>query len=404
MPKILIISPFSTHPAVEGNRQRVLSIADMLRAAGHEVHLALAPNNKFEDDESPETAAYWGKRLHRLYPFHRWTPGFRARRFAARLLSPVLRRLAHLPPPTPRLPSVDLIHFDWWDVQLMALQRRHRFDIVFAEYIFTSRALDVFPDNVRKIIDTHDIFSDRDQRIQGSRNIGSNWLSTDPLSEGRALARADVALAIQEDEARQLEPLTDAAVVTVGHVIVPVDHERSQEPAVGQRLLFVGSANVLNVDGCVWFIDQVLDRVIAEVPGVRLRVVGGVSKALAKRYGDDPRLDIAGQVDDLDGEYGNADVVINTVLFGTGLAIKSIEALAHGSVLVCTPDGARGIPLDATDPAPCTVAKEPQALADRLVTLLRDPARRARSREAARAFVRHWNRTQSANLAAALRS
>lgn len=402
MKKILIISPCGTHPPTEGNRQRVLSLAEALTDAGHQVHLALLPNNKFEGGEPDAMRDYWGDRLHSLYPFHRWTPGFRLRRMAARPLSAVLRRLLGAPAPVDGIPSIDTMYYDWWDAQLMLLQLRQRFDVVFAEYVFVSRALANFPAAVRRIVDTHDIFSGRDDALRNSRNIASDWLSTDPVSEGRALDRADAVLGIQDEESEQLRRLTHRPVVTVGHFIAPVAGTAADADGPASRILFVGSANAINVDGCAWFLDQVMAPVAGAVPGLCLRIVGGAGPALAQRYGADPRLEVAGQVATLDSEYAAADVVINPVQFGTGLAIKSIEALAHGAALLCTPEGARGIRLGDDDAPPCAVATGAADFAAQLIDLLTDPARRARQRRAARTFVQAWNQRQADNLAAVL--
>jgi glycosyltransferase involved in cell wall biosynthesis len=319
------------------------------------------------------------------------------------MLSPLLVRALGLRERGDIIPSVDQIYYDWWDIQLMLLQQRHRFDVVFAEYIFVSRALSVFPGSVHKLIDTIDIFSDRDELMREKRNIASNWLSTDTASEGLALGRGDVSIGIQDDESAELRKLTTGKVVTVGHFIDLVDCPRPTPTGVGQRLLFIGSSNALNVDGCAWFIDQVLDRVAAELPQVRLRIVGGVSQPLAERYADDPRLDIVGRVETLDQEYAAADVVINPVLFGTGLATKSIEALAHGAAMLCTAEGARGIPMDVAGGPPCGVAVTAESFADQLIELLKDPALRQRYQQSATAFVHDWNQQQAANLAAVLR-
>lgn len=397
MSKVLIISPCGTHPPSEGNRQRVLSLAEALKAAGHEVHMALLPNNKFESGDAQAMLGYWSNRLHILYPFYRWTPGFRLRRFAARLFDPIMRRLLAIAPPGSRIASIDEIYFDWWDVQLMALNWRYRFDVAFAEYVFVSRALKALPGDVRRVIDTHDIFSGRDDALRNTLSIDSDWLSTDPQSEGHALDRADVVLGIQDEESQKLRALTTRIVTTVGHFIEPVTDNRAK-PVAG-RLLFVGSSNPINVDGCAWFIDHVLERVLATVGSTHLRIVGGVGAALAERYPQRRQLEFAGRVDDLDTEYASAEVVINPVRFGTGLAIKSIEALAHGCALLCSPEGARGVRLNSESPPPCVVAADAEEFAQQTIALLSDIQYRDVVQSAARDFVEHWNRQQADNLA-----
>ena len=59
---------------------------------------------------------------------------------------------------------------------------------------------------------------------------------------------------------------------------------------------------------------------------------------------------------------------------GGGTRLKIYEALAMGKALVSTRIGAEGLPLEAGKHFVC--ADEPQAFADAVVALLRDPARR----------------------------
>ncbi len=401
MSRILIVSPCGTHPPTEGNRQRILALADALDAAGHTVHLAVLPNAKFDLGSPKLMRDHWGDRFHLLSPFERWTLGFRVRRQLGIALAPLVCRLTGARGSNDdRIATIDDHYHDWWTCQLALLQHKHQFDVVLAEYIFVSRALSAFPDTAHTIIDTHDIFSDRQQAIESRISIATSWLSTNADAESQALARADHILGIQSEESDKLRTLTDRPVTTVGHFIDLPDNQTGTP--VRNRLLFVGSANPINADGCIWFIDQVLTAIAAAIPDVQLRVVGGVGEALAARYPSHPHLAIAGRVDDLGAEYANASAVINTVQFGTGLAIKSIEALAYGKPLICTSSGARGLSLGDGSSLPCLVADDPAGLAEATRGLLCDAALQAQLVERATRFVASWNRAQSHQLMSAV--
>ena len=58
-------------------------------------------------------------------------------------------------------------------------------------------------------------------------------------------------------------------------------------------------------------------------------------------------FDIIGLVDDLDDFYRQIDIAINPMVGGTGLKIKSLEALSYGKALLATEDAMVGI--DGTD-------------------------------------------------------
>jgi succinoglycan biosynthesis protein ExoO len=54
-------------------------------------------------------------------------------------------------------------------------------------------------------------------------------------------------------------------------------------------------------------------------------------------------IEFAGISNQLKNEYSDAAVVINPLLFGSGLKIKSIEAVASGRALVATKVGVEGL-------------------------------------------------------------
>jgi polysaccharide biosynthesis protein PslH len=76
------------------------------------------------------------------------------------------------------------------------------------------------------------------------------------------------------------------------------------------------------------------------VPDARLRLVG---RGLGNEHATDPRIDVAGFVDDLGGAYASADCVVVPLLEGAGTPLKFVEALAYQVPVVATPLAARGL-------------------------------------------------------------
>ena len=298
------------------------------------------------------------------------------------------------------IPAIDQFYFDWWDLELTRLQRIHRFEAVVVEYVFFSKALHCFDDSVHKVVDTHDIFSGRDEAISAAQANTLPWLSTDKESEGSALNRADTVLGIQHEETSLLKTMTARPVVTVGYFIDTNPGRAAPQPKAPAKLLFVGTANVLNVAACEWFVDAVLSLILRTVTDAHFRIVGGVGRALPAALRQHRAVEIAGCVEDLAAEYAAATVVINPVRFGTGLAIKSIEALAHSTPLVCTTAGSRGLVLAAAGPRPCIMADEPDAFAAGVVSLLSDPCAWKKCASDGLRFIDLWNAEHARNLTA----
>jgi glycosyltransferase involved in cell wall biosynthesis len=136
-------------------------------------------------------------------------------------------------------------------------------------------------------------------------------------------------------------------------------------------MLFVGGPMGINVHGVTWFIDQVLPLVRRHVPEAELWLVGGICDRVGKAM---PGVRRFGFADSLDDFYRRVAVVINPQQFGTGLSIKSVEALAHGVPLVTTASGARG--LEEAAGVAFLQAESAGDFGECLVQLLREPAQR----------------------------
>jgi glycosyltransferase involved in cell wall biosynthesis len=103
-----------------------------------------------------------------------------------------------------------------------------------------------------------------------------------------------------------------------------------------------------------------------------------------------------GRVQDLAAVYRRADVVVNPVRGGTGLNVKTIEALGRGMPVVTTPSGARG--LEAGAGTAFLVADSSPGLAAAVVRVFEEPHLADRLASEAYSFARRWNSAQVAEL------
>jgi glycosyltransferase involved in cell wall biosynthesis len=258
---------------------------------------------------------------------------------------------------------------------------------VIVEYVFFSRALQHFDASVCKIIDTHDVYTGRREKLKARKIKRFYQYLTQATEEARGLNRADVVIGIQENESRFFRKLLGDSkrVITVGHT---VDTQLVPTPDQAD-ILFLGSPYTANVDGVRHFIEKCFPQIRAAVPQARLLLAGSICRVLNPQIAG---VELLGEVADVRDAYARAAVVINPVLAGTGLKTKTIEALAFGRPLVSTSCGAEGIE-DGAGSA-FYLADDPVQFATAVIDLLTDAKRAVRFSNAAIQFVEQWNTEQ----------
>jgi len=142
-------------------------------------------------------------------------------------------------------------------------------------------------------------------------------------------------------------------------------------PAEGLDLLFVGQWHHANLAAIKWFFDQVWP-LIADRRYI-LKIVGPIGSMVQRNL---PQLHetfrscFAGEVADLVPYYRAARCVIAPMVLGSGISIKTIEALALGKPFVGTRKAFRGMPMERLKAAGIQAHDEPQAFADAIVRAL----------------------------------
>ena len=205
------------------------------------------------------------------------------------------------------------------------------------EYALLSKAFDHVYGSPRRIIDTHDVFTGRNQRLR-SQGIGGDWISFTAQQERKLLQRADTVIAIQKQEADFFQSLIAPGKVVLVDVLSKAKRIRScghAEPILG----FLGSPNIVNRSALNWFLQEIWPAIIRLRPEARLRVGGGICEGSP----DLPGIEYVGAFDDRDAFYEGCRCMINPCLGGTGLKIKSVESLVYGRPLVTTSHGAAGL-------------------------------------------------------------
>lgn len=190
-------------------------------------------------------------------------------------------------------------------------------------------------------------------------------------SERRAARDSDLPLLLNHHEADQLEREIGVEVAVVPPLLTSQEvkgYHWSGRP----DFAFVGLLSIPhNHDGVVWFLEEVLPRLLELRPDARLHLIGrgagGTLEQAAHRWPN--HVILHGFVNDLDAALSGMAALITPLRFGSGIKIKTLDALARGLPVVTTGVGAEGIVAQsrpgiriADDPA--EFAAELAALAD----------------------------------------
>jgi glycosyltransferase involved in cell wall biosynthesis len=392
--KILVITPCPTHPTEAGNCRRIANLIDALVRLGHDTQILYLPHFMLGTPNLSEMRRRWKEKLHVGCSQWALVPGsLRIRLLWMREQARSACKLWSVAT-GPTATSFDRLIRPEWERLAQRLYEKFRFDTVIVEYILLSHVLLGLPASVHKIIDTHDVFADRHDRIQKVPKR-FRWFSATREEEVTALRRAHVVLAIQDEEADYFRSGEIDRVITVGHLAERV--RAVGEPSGPPAVMIIGSDNPNNQYGVSVFLRRAWPLVRAAVPDARLRLVGRICGAVA---GEHPGLERLGVIDDTAAAYEQGHVVVNPVLEGTGLPIKSVEALMHGKALVATPWTARSL-RDGCGTA-LLAGDTCENIADGVIRLLKDGEMRRKLSAAALRYAESYAERQMHNLELAL--
>jgi glycosyltransferase involved in cell wall biosynthesis len=220
---------------------------------------------------------------------------------------------------------------------------KHEPDFIIVEYIKLGYLVEgiktIMQTKVNLIIDTHDINYIRTKRFHEAGEI--NYINITREEEIKALSKYDLICAIQKNEAAFLKGLlADKHCITVAHACEVTRQIRKPKDII--TISFVGGGGPHNKNGIIYFINNIWKSIYPEYAGkIELKIYGIICNKI-KNYGKVKGVQLQYYIKELSGIYADADIMINPAYIGTGLKIKSVEALCYAKPLVTTSLGVDG--------------------------------------------------------------
>jgi glycosyltransferase involved in cell wall biosynthesis len=285
--------------------------------------------------------------------------------------------LYYLGKETPPFPGLTFQNHDR-RAQLASCLEKAQHDLIIIEKLHLDwvRALNL--KDIPVYLDAHDLISERAKSFQRfNRKCGS-------LSFEEEIARFrkfDKIILLQKEETEKVLPfLGRDRLLLCPHPVVPEENGIVREEV--ETIGFFGGPSWPNIDGVQWFHDLILPL----LGDLATKCVAHGAIVYSPFYAFSPRL-VKGQLfSSLDSYYKNIDIAINPALYGSGLKIKTVEAIAYGIPLVTTSIGAQG--LHEESGRSFLLADTPQEFAAAIRTLASSSTLRRQLSSRARAFAR----------------
>ncbi|MFC3125944.1 hypothetical protein ACFOD4_12820 [Pseudoroseomonas globiformis] len=313
-PRILVVSPIPSHPADQGNSARIQALGHQLKQRGAVADFFYYGMEGLSEGQRATMSAFWNR-------FHFMpSQALAKQRFATCW-------------------GLD----DWCPAELVEAVRKvfvaGRYDAVVVNYVWMSRILEGIEGAVR-ILDTHDLFGDR-HLISQRTGLEPRWFFTSATEEDRGFARADIVIGIQDAESAIIRRRFGGTVLTVGYPMAPrfLTDDLPAEPPL--MFGYLGSGNPWNVRS-IGALDTALALEGQHAEGRMDWAIAGTILRRNPDYASRPmRLGVLPTVDQF---YQKVRCVLNPMLGGTGLKIKTVEALAYGRATIGTEDAFVGLP------------------------------------------------------------
>ena len=227
-----------------------------------------------------------------------------------------------------------------------ALDNKYHFDICIINYYYLSKLFTQI--NIpKKAIMTHDLIAYKNIKI------GEPTLCITADTEAKAMQRCSHIFAVQTVEADYFQMLSPKSKVY--NIFGKFDY--TPQPVAGNhKIVFLSGGNGYNQNGIRWFLKEVFPAIRNRFDDVQLLIGGSLCKAMPELK-DYEGVEVQGYVDDPATFYAQADVCINPCYQGTGLKIKTFEAVSYDKVTMVHPHSMEGIydkdraPLFASDKA-----------------------------------------------------
>lgn len=237
--------------------------------------------------------------------------------------------------------------------QIVDLINKNNYDVIFFGSSETGKLIQEVKmrcNNIKTVTWYHDIVADV---IERKKKNEYNWKmlpvwNAEKRAEGMDANLTDIPIVLHQRDADLLFKYWGRRTET----FIPIALEdkfnsnlvkSSENGSHTLQLLFVGAYNwSVNVEAVKWFCENVMTKLTGY--DVRFNIAGFKMENLFKDgwVQNHSNVTVLGTVDDLASTYSQVDVVVGPILTGSGMKVKTAEALMHGKEVIGTEEALVG--------------------------------------------------------------
>jgi sugar transferase (PEP-CTERM/EpsH1 system associated) len=255
---------------------------------------------------------------------------------------------------------------------------RNKFDAIFVHCVFVAPYVCDIPAGLR-VLDFGDIDS-------AKWFAYSRWkpfpLSLGYALEARKLRKFEKLMATrfhhctvtaqgELDEFRDFNAPVPCTLIINGFDSAAFQNIVHKETADSPVIVFVGRMDYFpNIDGILYFANEILPIIRRTVPQAKLQVVGSNPSRKVRELATIPGVSVTGHVPDVRPYLADATVSVAPLRIARGTQNKILESMAAGIPTVATPEAAKGVQCVPGDHL--LVAWGPDAFADQVIKIVQD--------------------------------
>ena len=224
------------------------------------------------------------------------------------------------------------------------LQQKHKYDICMIHTPIFARCLYALPDNVYKVVDTHDIWY---QKYNEFEKIGEGKLLSHYRDKNHELdfyRKMDLVIAISLWDFHYLTENGIHQSVYTSVSFSPKSLKRNQK--CKNKILYPAGRGPNNRDAIEFFIKEILPLVKKEIDDVEFMILNP-DKRLMEQYSSNPAITFIPFIENIIDAYAQADIVVIPLRVKSGLKIKLLESFSYGIPTILSFAATQGIHIDS---------------------------------------------------------